>query len=146
MPWFVWIFVVILVALGPTMVVVAVNMLRTASQAKTWPTATAVIERSEMSITHEIDTDEDGWMICELDCNDMDDTIYPWAEEICDGADNDCDFYTDEDFTDLDGDCYAFCVDCDEDNPDVNPGHSFFFRWCAAGHYSPPSLYEIPKR
>jgi formylglycine-generating enzyme required for sulfatase activity len=44
-----------------------------------------------------IDGDNDGFFAgdgCtepELDCDDSDDTVYPGAEEVCDGVDNDCD-------------------------------------------------------
>ena len=30
------------------------------------------------------------------DCNDLDETVYPGASEVCDSADNDCDGATDE--------------------------------------------------
>lgn len=79
------------------------------------------------------------------DCEDSDPNINPDATEICDELDNDCDGLTDEDLTttiyyiDNDGDGYGagsagdFCSDpgigysltdddCDDSNPDVNPG------------------------
>jgi len=37
------------------------------------------------------DMDHDGWSIDDGDCNDEDDTVYPGANEICNGIDNDCD-------------------------------------------------------
>ena len=39
--------------------------------------------------------------------------------ELCDGADNDCDGYTDQGFTDTEGDGIADCVDPDDDDDDV---------------------------
>jgi len=48
---------------------------------------------------------------CGTDCNDMDDTVYKFAAELCDGIDNDCDDRTDEEapnwYIDCDGDDYA---------------------------------------
>jgi hypothetical protein len=54
------------------------------------------------------DGDGDGSPASE-DCNDADGTVYPGAEEICDGQDNDCDEAIDEDgdttfYIDADGD------------------------------------------
>lgn len=43
------------------------------------------------------DVDRDGAPFCARDCDDEDPTVGPYAEEICDGRDNDCDFQVDED-------------------------------------------------
>ena len=37
------------------------------------------------------DVDGDGWSEDDGDCDDGDPSVYPGAEELCDGADNDCD-------------------------------------------------------
>ena len=50
------------------------------------------------------------------DCNDLNPAVNPGAAEVCDGANNDCDAYTDEGFPNFDGDGYADCVDGDIDN------------------------------
>jgi hypothetical protein len=44
-----------------------------------------------------IDKDSDSYdLYCDKDCNDMDSKIYPGANEVCDGKDNDCDLTIDE--------------------------------------------------
>ncbi|MBN2797663.1 MAG: putative metal-binding motif-containing protein, partial [Deltaproteobacteria bacterium] len=57
-----------------------------------------------------VDLDQDG-SLSDQDCDDTDATVFPGAEEICDGADNDCDGEVDEDandapswYADADGD------------------------------------------
>ena len=60
------------------------------------------------------DDDADGSLDV-LDCAPLDGAVYPLAEELCDGKDNDCDQVADEGFSDLDGDGTADCVDGDGD-------------------------------
>ena len=81
------------------------------------------------------------------DCDDLDAAIYPGVEEVCDGADNDCDGDTDEGsptgsttwYIDYDGDGYGSTSftstaceapegyvndtsDCNDSSVDVHPG------------------------
>ena len=46
-----------------------------------------------------VDADGDG-VSADVDCNDEDATVYPDADEICDGLDNNCDELVDNDATD----------------------------------------------
>ena len=67
-----------------------------------------------------IDDDDDNDTFPDLaDCAPEDNLIYPGAEEVCDGKDNDCDFDVDEGFSDIDGDGAADCVDSDQDGDDI---------------------------
>jgi hypothetical protein len=88
------------------------------------------------------DADADGYDESE-DCDDQDAAVYPGAEELCDGIDNDCDNEVDEDvqldlFPDADGDGFGdpagatqACEpgdglvlddgDCDDEDPEVHP-------------------------
>ena len=52
------------------------------------------------------DIDMDGFTTDEGDCDDLDNAIYPGAEEICDGKDNDCNGVVDDGYDD-DGDGYT---------------------------------------
>ena len=76
------------------------------------------------------DNDNDGYT-ANLDCNDNNASVYPGAEEGCDGFDNNCDAVVDEGCltcTDEDRDSFfaqAGCdtdVDCNDDDPFTNPG------------------------
>ena len=72
-----------------------------------------------------VDQDRDG-VTADEDCDDNDYRVYPGAEEVCDGKDNDCNGEVDEGF-DPDGDGYfdmSQCeegLDCDETDPEI-PG------------------------
>ena len=57
------------------------------------------------------------------DCDDTDGDVNPDADEVCDGADNDCDGEIPEDEADGDGDGVVGCEgDCDDAEPAVYPG------------------------
>ena len=87
----------------------------------------------------------DGYVLDGGDCDDADPQVHPGAEELCNGADDDCDGLADEGalvdwYLDSDGDGWGddaswteSCVspgsgwvlqggDCDEGDPAVNPG------------------------
>jgi len=95
----------------------------------------------------EDDADGDGINEVDGDCDDNDDTIFPGAQESCDGRDDDCDGSVDSPdpingliwYEDVDGDGWgiadvsvisclrpvgfaAFPGDCDDANAVVNPG------------------------
>ena len=57
------------------------------------------------------------------DCNDGDHYVFPGADELCDGLDNDCDGAVPADEVDEDGDGIAICEgDCDDAASDAFPG------------------------
>ena len=78
-----------------------------------------------------VDTDEDGLADCvdgdddqdgspDLDdCEPLDAIIYPGAEELCDGLDNDCDGSPDDGLVDTDQDGVPDCRDDDLDGDEV---------------------------
>ncbi len=67
------------------------------------------------------DRDGDGYLDTE-DCDDGDPAIYPGAEEVCDGYDNDCSGSLDDVEQDADGDGAMPCNgDCDDEDASVNP-------------------------
>lgn len=98
-------------------------------------TATLVVDGKTKTVTGECsfqvvncrtpDSDGDGYnsvLAGGDDCNDDDPTVYPGAQEICDGKDNNCNGQKDEGFTDNDQDGYAECGgDCDDANPEIHP-------------------------
>lgn len=92
------------------------------------------------------DKDGDGWTVEAGDCDDNNNTVYPGAEERCDGLDNNCDAIVDEgvqtaSYPDADGDTFGGdagvvfgCAvpegyllvggDCDDADPAVFPGQA----------------------
>ena len=87
-------------------------------------------------LTWYLDQDQDGFgvedkhlCLCEPwelysaleagDCTPDDKTIYPGAEEACNGIDDNCDQESDEGFADIDGDGDPFCTDDDDDDDSV---------------------------
>jgi len=88
-----------------------------------------------------LDVDNDGFTLCDGDCNDQNDAVNPNTTEICDGIDNNCNGLVDEGFTlyfrDFDGDGYGdpevpqLCValggvtnqlDCSDNDPTIFQG------------------------
>ena len=72
------------------------------------------------------DIDEDGYLdeTCGGDdCDDADSDVYPWAEEICDGKDSDCNGVIPIVENDLDFDGWMICEsDCDDGDSTIYPG------------------------
>ena len=69
------------------------------------------------------DADVDGYSSCDGDCDDADATSHPFAAELCDGADNDCDGSTPADEADDDLDGHRICDgDCDDTDATAYPG------------------------
>jgi hypothetical protein len=70
----------------------------------------------------EDDSDGDG-AVDAFDCAPLDGAIFPGAEELCDGADNNCNSAIDEGYPDGDADGLKNCVDADDDD-DGDPDDS----------------------
>ena len=65
----------------------------------------------------------DGYADNAADCDDTNETVFPEAQEVCDGVDNNCDgVLADGEGIDADGDGSPSCTDCDESDPQIFPG------------------------
>ena len=70
----------------------------------------------------DVDDDGDGYSEEDGDCNDLNKSIHPGREEICDYEDTNCDGKFLDDEVDMDGDGFSICMgDCDDNDPAVNP-------------------------
>ena len=100
------------------------------------------IEESENTLSS-VDEDHDGYT-SDVDCDDSEFSVHPYAEETCDGIDNNCSGEVDEGvsltfYEDLDGDGFGnpdalvqvcappagyvpFGNDCDDSNPEIFSG------------------------
>ena len=109
------------------------------------PCYTITYTSSEIYVTKSspVDADNDGYSLCDGDCDDNNSAVHPNATEICDGIDNNCDGNIDEGVTntyyqDSDGDGYGnpnvavqACsapsgyvsdnTDCDDNNSAAHP-------------------------
>jgi hypothetical protein len=70
-------------------------------------------------LTQSQDIDLDGISDCDGDCADTDASIYPGADEVCDGKDSDCDGTIPDDEIDGDEDGSLACDDCDDADASV---------------------------
>ena len=69
------------------------------------------------------DDDLDGYSPCDGDCDDTAGTVFPGAEELCNGIDDDCDGWPGVEETDDDADGFMRCEgDCADYVEWVNPG------------------------
>ncbi len=69
------------------------------------------------------DLDDDNDLSAdEDDCDPLDPSVFPGADEECDGKDNNCNLVADEGFTDNDVDGLKDCLDPDDDNDGVEDG------------------------
>jgi len=103
-------------------------------------TTDVTVDTADLSV---VDADGDGYTAEDGDCDDNNSLVHPGAEELCDGADNNCDGEVDEEvlttfYADEDGDgfgdpeavaeaCEApegytiVANDCDDEDPDSYP-------------------------
>jgi hypothetical protein len=66
------------------------------------------------------DADDDNDQTSDQDdCAPKDETIFPTAEETCDGKDNNCNYVVDEGYLDHDSDGFKDCIDDDDDNDGI---------------------------
>ena len=65
------------------------------------------------------DSDGDGYSTCDEDCDDSNASVFPDADEACDGLDTDCEGTVPGDEVDVDEDTYFACNDCDDADPSV---------------------------
>ena len=82
----------------------------------------ADIDNDGMGDVCDDDADGDG-VANQADCKPYDGSIFPGAQEICNGKDDNCNSQVDEAFLDTDVDGLADCVDPDDDNdgvPDID--------------------------
>jgi hypothetical protein len=83
-----------------------------ANQAPTSETCNGLDDDCDGSVpANEADTDGDSKRVCDGDCSDADNTVYPGAPELNDGKDNDCDGVIPADELDEDGDGINDAVD-----------------------------------
>ena len=68
------------------------------------------------------DDDGDTYTTCDGDCDDDNGDVWPGAEEICDGLDDDCDGAVPDDEVDGDGDGHLACAECDDADAGTYPG------------------------
>ena len=66
--------------------------------------------------------DDNDFSADTLDCAPHNAAVFPGADELCDGLDNDCNLLVDEGFADSDADGWKDCIDEDDDNDGILDG------------------------
>jgi gliding motility-associated-like protein len=84
-------------------------------------TCNGIDDDCDEEIDEGFDLDFDGFTICNGDCDDSNNSIFPGAIDIDDDIDNDCDEVIDEN-ADTDGDGYSpDDGDCNDADPNIHP-------------------------
>ncbi len=128
-------------AMGPAWVRLSLGLALLSACRTDWKPGDPSIPIGDSGLPELLDADLDGYTV-DVDCDDADPAVFPGAEELCNGVDDDCDSGIDEDvlltyYTDADADGYGdelvqaceapagavdVAGDCDDDDASVFPG------------------------
>jgi hypothetical protein len=127
--------------MGPAWVRLSLGLALLSACRTDWKPGDPSIPIGDSGLPELLDADLDGYTV-DVDCDDADPAVFPGAEELCNGVDDDCDSGIDEDvlltyYTDADADGYGdelvqaceapagavdVAGDCDDDDASVFPG------------------------